>query len=66
MLFDDGKAFFARFAPKAPRGWYSFDQAGVHFIALNNVQNFKAGGMGSSMLAVAMKKHLDKSNGTSM
>jgi 3',5'-cyclic-AMP phosphodiesterase len=47
VLFDDGKAFFARFAPGAPRGWYSFDQSGVHFVALNNVQNFKAGGMGN-------------------
>ena len=25
------------------KAWYSFDQAGVHFIGLNNVLNFKAG-----------------------
>jgi len=27
------------------RAWYSFDQAGVHFIGLNNVENFKTGTM---------------------
>ncbi len=47
VLVDDGKAFFERFTKGAPRGWYSFDQQGVHFVALNNVQNLKAGGMGS-------------------
>jgi 3',5'-cyclic-AMP phosphodiesterase len=47
VLVDDGAAFFARFTPGAPRGWYSFDQAGVHFIALNNVQDLKAGGLGN-------------------
>jgi len=25
------------------RSWYSFDQAGVHFVGLNNVTNFKMG-----------------------
>jgi len=25
------------------KSWYSFDQAGVHFVGLNNVLNFKAG-----------------------
>jgi 3',5'-cyclic-AMP phosphodiesterase len=35
MLVDGGKPFFARFARQAlPRGWYSFDQHGVHFVAL--------------------------------
>src|SRR5690242_6464667 len=24
------------------RSWYSFDQSGVHFVGLNNVENFKA------------------------
>ncbi len=43
VLVDDGKAFFERFTPGAPRGWYSFDQQGVHFVALNNVQDHKAG-----------------------
>jgi 3',5'-cyclic AMP phosphodiesterase CpdA len=27
-------------------GWYSFDEAGVHFIGLVNVANLKAGGLG--------------------
>ncbi len=47
VLDDDGSGFFARFTKGGPRGWYSFDQEGVHFIALNNVQNLKAGGMGN-------------------
>jgi 3',5'-cyclic-AMP phosphodiesterase len=47
VLVDDGKSFFDRFTPKAPRGWYSFDQDGVHFVGLNNVQNLKAGGLGN-------------------
>jgi len=47
VLVDDGQGFFARFTPKAPNGWYSFDQEGVHFVALNNVQNLKAGGLGN-------------------
>jgi hypothetical protein len=45
VLGDDGKAFFDRFSPN-PRGWYSFDQNGVHFVALVNVLAFKAGGYG--------------------
>jgi 3',5'-cyclic AMP phosphodiesterase CpdA len=28
-------------------GWYSFDQAGVHFVALVNVTDLKAGGLGN-------------------
>ena len=28
-------------------GWYSFDHHGVHFVALINVVNLKAGGMGA-------------------
>ena len=47
VLDDDGSGFFARFTKGGPRGWYSFDQGGVHFVGLNNVQNLKAGGMGS-------------------
>ena len=47
VLVDDGASFFRRFTPGAAHGWYSFDQAGVHFIALNNVQDLKAGGLGS-------------------
>jgi hypothetical protein len=45
VLGDDGKAFFARFA-KDTKGWYSFDQNGVHFVGLVNVLGFKAGGYG--------------------
>jgi Icc protein len=54
VIGDDGKQFFERFATQAnPGGWYSFDQGGVHFIGLNNVQNFEkshAGGFGSDQL----------------
>lgn len=47
VIGDDGRAFFARFAPDTRgSGWYSFDQQGVHFVALVNVLNLKAGGMG--------------------
>ena len=28
-------------------GWYSFDADGVHFIALNNIHDLKAGGLGN-------------------
>ena len=48
VLVDDGKAFFERFTKGGPQGWYSFDQQGVHFVGLNNVQNLKAGGLGQS------------------
>ena len=47
VLDEDGKAFFARFTKGADRGYYSFDQQGVHFVGLNNVQNFKPGGLGN-------------------
>ncbi len=47
VLDEDGKAFFARFMPGAAKGWYSWDQEGVHFVGLNNVQNLKAGGLGN-------------------
>lgn len=42
VIGDGGKLFFARFgAPGAtPGGWYSFDQGGVHFVALVNVIGF--------------------------
>ncbi len=46
VLVDDGRTFFDRFTKGAERGWYSWDQQGVHFIGLNNVQNLKAGGLG--------------------
>ncbi len=47
VLDEDGKGFFARFTKGAAGGYYSFDQQGVHFIGLNNVQNLKAGGLGN-------------------
>jgi 3',5'-cyclic AMP phosphodiesterase CpdA len=47
VLEDDGKPFFARFTKGGPNGWYSFDQQGVHFVGLNNVQDLKAGGLGN-------------------
>ena len=47
VLDEDGKAFFARFTKGADKGYYSFDQQGVHFVGLNNVQNFKPGGLGN-------------------
>jgi 3',5'-cyclic AMP phosphodiesterase CpdA len=47
VLVDDGRAFFERFTPGAARGWYSWDQQGVRFVALNNVQDLKAGGLGN-------------------
>jgi len=54
VIGDDGEQFFARFGKEAmPGGWYSFDQGGVHFVALNNVQNFEksgAGGFGTDQL----------------
>jgi 3',5'-cyclic-AMP phosphodiesterase len=41
---DNGKAYLARYGKGTQgRGWYSFDDAGVHFIALINVFNFNAG-----------------------
>ena len=46
VLMDDGRPFFDRFTPGGPAGFYSWDQGGVHFVALNNVQNLKAGGLG--------------------
>jgi 3',5'-cyclic AMP phosphodiesterase CpdA len=43
-----GAEFFARFgAPSGGKGYYSFDANGVHFVALVNVMNFKANGLGA-------------------
>ena len=47
VLVDEGAAFFERFTPGAAKGWYSWDQGGIHFVALNNVQDLKAGGLGN-------------------
>jgi hypothetical protein len=39
--------YFARFGKTSNnKGYYSFDHQGVHLIALNNVMNFKPGGLG--------------------
>jgi 3',5'-cyclic-AMP phosphodiesterase len=47
VLNDEGSGFFQRFAKESKTGgWYSFDQGGVHFVALVNVLNLKAGGLG--------------------
>jgi 3',5'-cyclic AMP phosphodiesterase CpdA len=43
-----GTEFFNRFGDVSGRkGYYSFDAAGVHFIALVNVMSFKPGGLGA-------------------
>ena len=48
ILNDDGAQYRERFAKGSNgSGWYSFDKKGVHFIGLVNVQNLKAGGLGS-------------------
>jgi plastocyanin len=48
MLSDNGKSYLERFGKDTKgAGWYSFDQAGVHFIGLVNVVDLKAGGMGA-------------------
>ncbi len=39
------RSFFDAFArPDAPQGWFSFDQGGIHFLALVNVFNFEVDG----------------------
>jgi 3',5'-cyclic AMP phosphodiesterase CpdA len=48
MLNDNGKSYLERFGKNTRgAGWYSFDQAGVHFVGLVNVVGLKAGGMGA-------------------
>jgi plastocyanin len=48
VLNDNGQSYFERFGKNTQgAGWYSFDQAGAHFIGLVNVVDLKAGGMGS-------------------
>jgi 3',5'-cyclic AMP phosphodiesterase CpdA len=40
--------YFSRFGkPSNNKGYYSFDHAGVHFVSLINVLQFKAGGLGT-------------------
>ncbi|CAO3430560.1 metallophosphoesterase family protein [Azospirillum endophyticum] len=48
VLDESGEAFRERYGRKARgTGWYSFDEGGVHFLALVNVMNLKAGGLGA-------------------
>src|SRR5882762_6071229 len=48
VLNDDGKQFLERYGRSSKgSGWYSFDKKGVHFVALVNVMNLKAGGLGT-------------------
>ena len=52
VLDDATKIFIERFQKGQKQGapggaYYSFDQAGIHFVGLNNVADLKAGGMGS-------------------
>jgi 3',5'-cyclic AMP phosphodiesterase CpdA len=43
-----GTEFFARYGRESNgRGYYSFDAAGVHFVALVNVMHFQPGGLGA-------------------
>ncbi len=45
---NNGAAFLARYGKGSKgKGWRSFDQGGAHFIALVNVFDLKAGGMGN-------------------
>ena len=58
VLVDDGAPFFARFTKGGDHGYYSFDDHGVHFVGLNNVQGLKAGGLGN--LGEAQLKWLEQ------
>ena len=46
VIGDDGVAFFQKFNGRADRRWHSFDYDGTHFVALTNVLNLQAGGLG--------------------
>ncbi len=47
VLTDNGAQYLRRYGNQSSKGWYSFDHTGVHFIALVNVMDLKAGGLGS-------------------
>jgi 3',5'-cyclic AMP phosphodiesterase CpdA len=48
LLDDDTTAYRERYGKGTKgAGWYSFNEAGVHFIGLVNVVNLKAGGLGN-------------------
>jgi 3',5'-cyclic-AMP phosphodiesterase len=46
VIGDNGSEFFTRFNGKPHRRWYSFDHGGAHFVALANVLDLRAGGLG--------------------
>jgi 3',5'-cyclic-AMP phosphodiesterase len=47
ILNDNGQRYRERFGKGTKgSGWYSFDQKGVHFVALVNVMDIKEGGLG--------------------
>ena len=45
VINDQGKMYFTMFQAGSPTPWYSFDNAGVHALALTNVLNITAGGI---------------------
>jgi len=48
VLNDNGQQYRERFSKGSKGdGWYSFDHNGTHFVALVNVMNLKAGGLGT-------------------
>ena len=47
VLTDNGVQYLKRYGNNSPKGYYSFDHSGVHFIGLVNVMDLKAGGLGS-------------------
>src|SRR3974390_1468322 len=48
VLNDEGKQYLERYGKGTQgSGWYSFNKNGAHFVALVNVLNLKAGGLGS-------------------
>ena len=52
MLSDNGEEYLKRYGKGTKgSGWYSFDHRGVHFVALVNVANLKAGGMSFPILS---------------
>ena len=63
-----GKAYLDRYGKGTKgQGWYSFDDHGVHFIALVNVVDLKAGGLGrlgADQLAWLADDLKDKSSST--
>jgi 3',5'-cyclic AMP phosphodiesterase CpdA len=56
-VIGSSKAYFDAFARSgAPNGWFSFDQGGIHFIALVNVFNFEIDGkLGADQIAFVEK-----------